>query len=91
MKRGYYGYQIILIGLKSICFFCKIIIITWGVEYVEQWHETIITQIGEMIDGKDPKMGAWFEAKIVDISLADENNPSSILYHVVFDGYVKLL
>lgn len=44
-----------------------------------------------MIDGKDPKMGAWFEAKIVDISVADENNPSSILYHVVFDGYVKLL
>lgn len=43
-------------------------------------------KIGEMIDGKDPKMGAWFEAKIVDISLADENNPSSILYHVVFDG-----
>lgn len=39
-----------------------------------------------MIDAKDPKMGAWFEAKIVDISVAEENNSSSILYHVVFDG-----
>jgi len=39
-----------------------------------------------MIDAKEPNMGAWFEAKIMDISLADENDPSSILYHVVFDG-----
>lgn len=42
---------------------------------------------GEMIDAKDPTMGAWFEAKIMDISLADETDLSSILYHVVFDGY----
>ena len=46
----------------------------------------VCSQKGEMIDAKDPTMGAWFEAKIVDISFADENDPSSILYHVVFDG-----
>lgn len=42
---------------------------------------------GEMIDAKDPILGAWFEAKIRNTSLADENDPSSIFYHVVFDGY----
>lgn len=44
-----------------------------------------------MIDGKDFKMGVWFEVKIVDIFLVDENNLSFILYYVVFDGYVKFL
>jgi len=39
-----------------------------------------------MVDAKDPRMGAWFEAKVMDISLTDENDPSSISYHVVFDG-----
>ena len=39
-----------------------------------------------MIDAKDPILGAWFEAKIRNTSLADENDPSSIFYHVVFDG-----
>ncbi|XP_020629479.1 E3 ubiquitin-protein ligase UHRF1-like isoform X1 [Orbicella faveolata] len=42
---------------------------------------------GEMVDAKDPRMGAWFEAKVMDISLTDENDPGSISYHVVFDGY----
>ena len=39
-----------------------------------------------MVDARDPKMGAWFEAKVMDTSLADENDPSSIVYHVVCDG-----
>ena len=47
---------------------------------------TYLSQKGEMIDAKEPTMGAWFEAKITNISLADEADPSSILYHVVFDG-----
>ncbi|XP_015764928.1 PREDICTED: E3 ubiquitin-protein ligase UHRF1-like [Acropora digitifera] len=42
---------------------------------------------GEMIDAKEPTLGAWFEARVVNTSVADENDPSSILYHVVFDGY----
>lgn len=39
-----------------------------------------------MIDAKEPTLGAWFEARVVNTSVADENDPSSILYHVVFDG-----
>ena len=50
------------------------------------WFLHSVSQKDEMIDAKDPTMGAWFEAKIMDISLADENDLSSILYHVVFDG-----
>ncbi|EDO40465.1 predicted protein, partial [Nematostella vectensis] len=42
---------------------------------------------GEFIDAKDPSMGAWFEAEIVDISLKDESDPESVLYHVKYDGY----
>lgn len=50
------------------------------------WFLHSVSQKGEMIDAKDPTMGAWFEAKIMHISLADETDLSSILYHVVFDG-----
>lgn len=45
-----------------------------------------LTQKGDMIDARDPKMGAWFEAKVMDVSFTDESDPSSILYHVVYDG-----
>lgn len=47
---------------------------------------SFFTQKGDMIDARDPKMGAWFEAKVMDVSFTDESDPSSILYHVVYDG-----
>ncbi|KAK2563550.1 E3 ubiquitin-protein ligase UHRF1 [Acropora cervicornis] len=50
-------------------------------------HCTNGIEKGEMIDAKEPTLGAWFEARVVNTSVADENDPSSILYHVVFDGY----
>jgi len=30
-------------------------------------------------------MGAWFEAEVVNLSLKDENDPTSVIYHVKFD------
>ena len=38
------------------------------------------------MDAKDPSMGAWFEAEVVDVSLADEKCNNSILYHVRYEG-----
>lgn len=39
-----------------------------------------------MVDVKDFRMGAWFEVKVMDIFLIDENDLSFILYYVVYDG-----
>lgn len=41
-------------------------------------------KVGDLVDGKDLTMGAWFEAEIKKISF-DENGEVS--YHVIFDGY----
>ena len=30
-------------------------------------------------------MGAWFEAEVVELSLADPSDPTSVLYHVKYD------
>ena len=43
-------------------------------------------QVGSIVDAKDPSMGAWFEAEVVDVSLADEKCNNSILYHVRYEG-----
>merc|ERR1712137_1333542 len=41
-------------------------------------------KVGDLVDGKDLTMGAWFEAEIKKISF-DENGHVS--YHVIYDGY----
>ncbi|KAK3723807.1 hypothetical protein QZH41_019484, partial [Actinostola sp. cb2023] len=46
-----------------------------------------VDQIGAKVDGKDLRMGAWFEAEVVDVILEDEADPTSVRYHVRFDEY----
>ncbi|XP_028404851.1 E3 ubiquitin-protein ligase UHRF1-like [Dendronephthya gigantea] len=44
-------------------------------------------KVNDMVDAKDCDMGAWFEAKVVGLSVDQSSNPPSILYHVIYDGY----
>ena len=36
-------------------------------------------------------MGAWFEAKIVALSMDNSTEPPSLLYDVLYEGYVKFV
>jgi hypothetical protein len=57
--------------------------------------------MGDIIDGQDPELGSWFEAKIVSISKkekTDENeneekdssDEDGFLYSIVFKGWALL-
>lgn len=57
---------------------------------------TSLYKIGEKVDAKDLRMGAWFEAQVTKIvkqeTIPDTDNPSSsqqfnLCYHVKFDDY----
>ncbi len=39
-----------------------------------------------MVDAKDCDMGAWFEAKIVELSMDNSTEPATVLYHIIYDG-----
>ena len=45
-------------------------------------------QVGDIVDAKDCDMGAWFEAKIVGMSMDNSAKEATVLYHIIFDGYV---
>ncbi|CAB4023572.1 E3 ubiquitin- ligase UHRF1-like isoform X2, partial [Paramuricea clavata] len=44
-------------------------------------------KVGDKVDAKDCDMGAWFEAEIVELSMDRSTEPTTVLYHVVYDGY----
>lgn len=44
-------------------------------------------KIGDLVDAKDCDMGAWFEAKIVNLSLTSDSKSPSVLYHVHYEDY----
>ena len=55
-------------------------------------------QVGEKVDARDLKMGAWFEARVLKIvspvaqqngdSLSSSSHPPDHLYRVAYDGSV---
>lgn len=47
---------------------------------------TGLYKIGDVVDAKDCAMGAWFESKVVGLSLKD-NVESTVLYHVQYEDY----
>ena len=40
-----------------------------------------LLQVGEKVDAKDPRMGAWFEAQVVKLTMSDQQ----LEYHIKYD------